>query len=378
MPKAKAKDDSVVLDFSSDADEGSDANPIDPATGETTFDDLSPRFVRALDEAVEKVRKKPAARPQETDDEDLDPSDEDQDDEDRRAREDDADEEDEDDERDLSGKDKDDEVDPSEEDEDADEPTPGRKGNAKFEKRLARADRLLDESRTQIAELQARDREREAKDKLNASESELKEFKDKTTKRLASLKALKIKAIDDGDTAAQVDIDDQITDAKADLRTKESAYESAKTAIEESTKRRGASPITITKVNQWRRKNPRFDTDPEFAEVVRGIDRALVAQNSNPESDEHYEAIDKRLKKMFPELAPRRKTPPRQHPSSQVTRESAPQRRQNSDARVTVKGDKIKISPAKLARVKQNMSRFGLDPTNPKDLKEYILNNPGL
>ena len=51
---------------------------------------------------------------------------------------------------------------------------------------------------------------------------------------------------------------------------------------------------------------------------------------------------------------------------------------QSGDAKVTIKGGKVKISPAKLARVKANMSRFGLDPTDPKELKEYILNNPGL
>lgn len=372
MPKAKAKDDLLTLDFGKDEDEGSEANPIDPATGGTTFDDLSPRFVRQLDEAVDKVRGKKAAKPQ--DDDDLDPSDEEED-EDDRARE----EEDEDEEEDESNqRDEEEEADPGDEDED--EPRPGRKvGNVKFEKRLARADRLLEESRTQIAELQDRDRAREARDKVAASESDFNSFKRTSDVKLSSLKALKIKAIDDGDTAAQVDLDEQITDIKAEINTKKQAHETAKASLEESTKRRGASRITLTKVAQWTRKNPRFNADPEFAEVVRGIDRALVGQGSNPEDDEHYEEIDKRVRKLYPELTPRRKTPPRKHPSSQVSREGSPsQRRPSGDAKVTVNGDKIKISPAKLARVKENMARFGLDPSDKKDLKEYILNNPGL
>lgn len=366
MPKGK--NDDVVLDFGTDDEReltGSDANPIDAATGESLFDDLNPRFVRQLDAAVEKVTKKPAKNADE--DDDLDPSDEDADDADL----DETDDEDADEPK-VDAEAADEELDP-----DADEPTVTRKGNPKFEKRLARSDRLLEETRAQLTEMQARERDREAKDKLASDTAEFNTFKSTTETKLAELKAKKVKAVDDGETAEVVELDEQIIDLKAELRSRATQHEAAKTAVETASKRRGASQITITKVAQWKRKNPRYDRDPDFAAAVNGLDSELARGGSNPESDEHYAEIDRRLKKLFPDHG--KKLVQRRHPSTQQAREESPAvRRTNGDARVTVRGNKIKISPAKLERVKQNMTRFGLDPSNKKDLHDYIVNNPGL
>lgn len=376
----KKNNDTVELDFTADEREfkGTDANPIDAATGESLFDDLSPRFVRNLDAAVEKVKGKPVAQ----DDEDLD---------EEETDEVDQVDTDEDEDEDADGADaRDADTDDEEadavdlEDEDADEPTRGRRDSKKpdkFDKRLARADRMLEETRAQLQEMQARETAREAKDKLAADEREFNTFKSETEGKLNLLKKKLAAAIENGETTEQVDLNEQISDLKADLRSKSQTFETAKKSLEEAGKRRGASAITIAKANQWKRRNPRYESDAEFREVVNGLDRALASEGSNPESDDHYAAIDKRLRKLYPELAPRvrQKTPVRKHPSQQQAREGSPgDRRQAGDAKVTIKGGKVKISPAKLARVKANMSRFGLDPTDPKELKEYILNNPGL
>jgi hypothetical protein len=366
MPKGK--NDDVVLDFGTDDEReltGSDANPIDAATGESLFDDLNPRFVRQLDAAVEKVTKKPPKN--DAEDDDLDPADEDADDADL----DETDDEDAD-EPAVETDPADEELDP-----DADEPTPTRKGNPKFEKRLARADRLIEEVRIQNQELAARLNERETSDKLAASEVEFTEFKAETQTKLDALKTKKVKAIDDGDSEAQAAIDEEVIDLKTELRTRQREHEAAKKAVETATKRRGASQITLTKVAQWKRKNPRYERDADFAAAVNGLDAELARGGSNPESDDHYKEIDRRLKKLFPEHG--KKAVQRRHPAQQLAREESPStRRTNGDARVTVRGNKIKISPAKLERVKNNMTRFGLDPSNKKDLQDYILNNPGL
>lgn len=369
MPKGK-KNDELELDFG-DSDErefkGSDANPIDAATGESLFDDLNPRFTRQLDSAAAAAEGgKRTARVE--DDEDLDPADEELDPLDEELDE--EEDPDQDEPRKTEGED----LDPADEDED--EPRPGRKPTA-IERRVARSNRLLEETRAQLTDLQQRERDRENRDKLTASEAEFNEFRAKTNSKLDELKAKKAKAIEDGDTAAQVDLDDQITDLKAELSSKRNEHEAAKKAVEESSKRRGASQITLIKVAQWKRKNPRYQKDQEFAAAVNGIDQALVANGSNPESDEHYKEIDRRIRKLFPGYGEPRKQ--RRHPSQQMAREESPsQRRPPGDARVTVRGGKIKISATKLARVKENMARFGLDPTNKKDLQDYILNNPGL
>lgn len=365
MPKGKNED--VVLDFGSGDEReltGSDANPIDAATGESLFDDLNPRFVRNLDAAVDKAAGRKPQKDSEEDD--LDPSDEDDLD---RDLDDDEDEPRVEAEDDAAA---DDELDP-----DADEPTPSRKGNPKFEKRLARSDRLLEETRAQLTEMQERERDREAKDKLASDTAEFNTFKSETETKLQELRVKKKDAIENGDSDAQAAIDEQVIDLKTELRTREREHEAAKKNIEQASKRRGASQITLTKVAQWKRKNPRYERDPNFAAAVNGIDSELARGGSNPESDEHYKEIDRRLKKLFPDHG--KKLVQRRHPSQQLEREESPStRRAPGDARVMVKGNKIKISPAKLERVKANMTRFGLDPSNKKDLHDYIVNNPGL
>jgi hypothetical protein len=368
----KNKNDDVELDFGATDErelKGSDANPIDAATGESLFDDLSPRFVRSLDAAVDKAngRKPPKQEAAADDEDDLDADDVDATDDEDLEDEDDEDA----DEPAVETADEDEVV-----DEDADEPRAGRKPTA-IERRVARANRIVEETRTQLAELQARERDREAKDKMAADTAEFTTFKSDPESKLAELRAKKAKALDDGDSEAQAAIDEEVIDLKSELRTREREHEAAKKVVEQASKRRGASSITITKVTQWKRKNPRYERDPEFAAAVNAIDASLAAGGSNPESDDHYKELDRRLKKLSP---PKVKTPQRRHPSQQQSREESPSvvRRSAGDARVQVKNGKIKISPAKLQRVKENMSRFGLDPTNKKDLQDYILNNPGL
>lgn len=356
-----SKNKIVEADLADEEAEDSDTNPIG-ADGELIFDDLSPRFVRSLDAAVEKQKGKPA-KVKADEDEDLDT----QDDED-------LDESETDDAEDEPADEETEEEEVDAEDVDADEP---RRGNPKFEKRLARADRLLEESRAQIAELQTRDREREAKDKLAASETEYSAFKGKTEADLTRLKKELVAATENGETEKQIDLQDKITDLKADLRAKTNEFETAKAAVTESSKRKQVSTIVATKVNQWKRRNPRYSTDAAFASVVNGLDAALIQSGSDNESDTHYKELDKKLHKLYPELAPKVRTQ-RRHPSQQQSRESSPgQRRVPGDARVRVKGGKLSIAPAKLERIKANMQRFNIEPTA-ANIKEYVQNNPGI
>ncbi len=134
-----------------------------------------------------------------------------------------------------------------------------------------------------------------------------------------------------------------------------------------------------TKVGQWIRKNPRYNTDPAFKAAVNGLDASLISGGSDNESDEHYKELDRKLAKLYPELAPRVKKPLRRHPSSQQSRDSSPgERRPSGDAAVRVKKDgRLQIPRAKLERIKVNMQRFNMEPTD-ANIREYIQNNPGI
>lgn len=382
MPKARtAKDDDTLeLDFGKSGERefsGSDANPVDASTGETLFDDLSPRFVRQIEEAAAREGTKVKPRGKATEDDDLDPSDEDfedptDEDEDEVDPVDADEDEDETDEySDPNDKDED-EGEEDEVDEDADEPRRG----TKFEKRIARSERIIDEVRAENSELRARLDATEASTRLAASTTEYEATKAQIEQKLKKLRADKVTAVENGETAAQVDIDDQMVELRAELRAKTDAYNAAKKQIEEAGKRRQASPITLIKVAQWKRKNPRYDTDPVFAAAVNAIDNRLAAGGSNPESDAHYRAIDAELKKQGL-IKIRAKTPARRHPSSQVSRESAPmQRRRGGEQKAVIKDGKLRVSKSRLERAKQTMAKFGMDPSNKNDIRDFFLNNP--
>lgn len=363
MPKGK-NDDTLELDLNPKKDRqltNSDSDPVDLSTGEHLFDDLNPRFVRGLNEAAKAAQREDEFE----DDEDLDDEDESR----RKARQDDDPDEDEGEEDDEDRED----APEDEDDEDSDEPTRGRK--SKWEKRLAREQRLREEDRAEIAELRRRVQERESKDALAASESEFNTFKTKTESKLDELKQKKVKAIEEGDTAAQVDLDEEITDLKVALRAKQQAHEEAKERLESAAKQRQSSPILLAKVSRWKRQHPEYMSDASFRQDVDSIDNGLAKQGLDPESDEYYKALDKKLAKLYPKYYKRKdreEARPRRHPSAQVRSEGA--RPMQKRVQITADG-KIRMPASELARIKKNIQKFGLDPEDPANIREYVNNN---
>lgn len=352
MPKAKKADDELELSFSNDKDTKAES-VLDG--GDTEFDDLNPRFSKQLNAAAAAEQRESVI---EDDEEDLD-------DEPRRGKT-----EPEDDEEDL---DDEPEVETGEEDlEDDDEPQRGRSAQGAFRRRLAREQRLREETQTQVAELTARLNKRETDDKIAANESEFKTFESTAKTKLDSLRAKKIAAIENGNTSEQADLEDQIGDLKADLAVKRSKYETAKTQLEETSKRREISPIVATKVAQWKRRNPRYGTDPEFTAAVNAIDATLTAGGSNNEDDGHYKKIDRKLVELKLVKGPK----VRKHPSAQQGGESTAvvrSRREERGARI--EGGKLRVPPTELKRIQNNMARFGLDGNDPKAVRDYVANN---
>lgn len=344
MPKGKNQEEERQLPNLEDEADATE-------TGEPLFDDLNVRFTHKLNAAAAAEERESAEDAGEVD-EYADEEDEDED-EPTPA---DADEED---------------VDPSDEDED--EPRPGRKPT-KIEKRIQRAQRLADEAREEARVLAERLNQREHADKLAASTVEFNSFKADTEAKLDKLKKDKIAAKENGDSTLEVEIDDKISDLKGELFARSKEHEKAKAELEAATTQRGASQITLTKVAQWKRRNPLYAKDPAFAAAVHGTDQELSRSGSNPESDSHYEKLDRLLKKRFPQFyKPKREL--RTHPSAQPRGAAPAQRRSTEQRGATVRNGKLSVPPGEMNRIKANMAKFGMDPSNPNDVKEYLQNN---
>jgi len=63
-----------------------------------------------------------------------------------------------------------------------------------------------------------------------------------------------------------------------------------------------AAPIPVDqKALAWAEKNPWFGEDVEMTSLAQGYHTKLVSSGVDPRSDEYYEAIDARMRKLFPE-----------------------------------------------------------------------------
>ena len=112
----------------------------------------------------------------------------------------------------------------------------------------------------------------------------------------------------------------------------------------------------------------------------------VAAAGFDPETDEYYKELDRRIKKRYPEeykMERRQRdedtddeteegeTSParRRHPSQQLRRGN--DRGTKDVGGFKVRGTKVTLSP----RQKANMRNFQMDPSNPDDVKEYVISN---
>tara|TARA_R100001369_G_scaffold49028_1_gene75545 strand:+ start:26 stop:1048 length:1023 start_codon:yes stop_codon:yes gene_type:complete len=61
------------------------------------------------------------------------------------------------------------------------------------------------------------------------------------------------------------------------------------------------APARDLKAEEWVAKNSWFHADDEMTAYAIGVHQKLVKGGANPQSDEYYEAIDARMRKVFPE-----------------------------------------------------------------------------
>lgn len=334
---------------------GTDDEPIDANTGETLFEDITPRL---------RTYKAPDEEPEVEDDE-ADVEDEVPESEDDEPIEDD---------QDLS--DLNEPVEESDEElEEAEKPAP----KDKFFKRLQREKRLREETEANYSELQKRIDTLEAKQRVDASEIEYTSTKTKLDGEITKVREKLEAAVEAGDTKAQVALTEELSDLKSDLRVKKDKFETAKEAIAKKAAEPPSSIVT-RKVQQWTRAHRRFGTDQVFQDFVKSTDRQIAKEGFDPESSEYYAELDKRVKQRYPEEYPKTKqangkdkngTPVKRasHPSASFRRDNGAKPKTKDG--FVIRGSKVTLT----ARQQENMRAFQLDPSNPNDVREYVNNN---
>ena len=115
-------------------------------------------------------------------------------------------------------------------------------------------------------------------------------------------------AYESGDADAVVEAQDSLTNAK--IKTdklqnfKLPTLQEAETPVQpetDSVPKTQAQQQVDQKAVSWSQKNPWFGTDDEMTSLALGLHNKLAKQGVNLQSDEYYEAIDTRMRQLFPD-----------------------------------------------------------------------------
>jgi hypothetical protein len=172
-------------------------------------------------------------------------------------------------------------------------------------------------------------------------------------------------AIEEGNTEEQVAYQEQLADMRAAMRVQEMQRQQRAQQQVSPTVGRAAqveSEPTPQKAIDWWQKNRWFNSNGFENETAaaRAIDVQLDIEGYDKSSDEYYEVLNGRLKKMFPELIP----------DSKVEEKAAPRTKSRSPVAPTAGGPSRKSGRVKMTKDQLAMARE-LGITDEKGLKAY-------
>lgn len=170
---------------------------------------------------------------------------------------------------------------------------------------------------------------------------------------VAAAKAKLKKAKDDYDTEAEVEALAELNSAQLRLENAKNfklpPSQPEKDAVQPRQSTEEPAPRLDPKTAAWMRRNTWFD-DPEHSEVkayALGVHQKLVNAGYDPRSDEYFDEIDARLKKVFPEVVGAADDEPRENRRSDPPpRRSvvAPASRTTGPKKITLTASQVSIA----------------------------------
>lgn len=185
---------------------------------------------------------------------------------------------------------------------------------------------------------------------------------------LATVRAQLRTAVEEGETDKQVELQDKLAELhalKRDLARAPAQQRKAPDAAAEPD-----MPV-VQPQNPAAQKwvaNKAWVNNRAYAQQNRDLIRVAgqVAEDRyDPNSTDYYEEVERRMKRLHPDLFPSKPVTPQKRRGQQVgrvSRDDPPQQRSASKTIVLTAHDKL------------NMQRFGLDPSNKDHLREYAKN----
>lgn len=113
-------------------------------------------------------------------------------------------------------------------------------------------------------------------------------------------------AYDSGDSEAVMEAQDKLTSARLKLERisnlKVPTLQEEETPVQMEVQDKPApAPQVDQRAAQWQKANTWFGQDDEMTSFALGLHNKLVKQGVSPQSDDYYEAIDSRMRQVFPD-----------------------------------------------------------------------------
>jgi len=164
----------------------------------------------------------------------------------------------------------------------------------------------------------------------------LDQAKRTTEGELAQAKSAYKEAYEAGEVDAVVEAQEKLTAVKIKADRLNNIQlpplQKEETTVEGSSTTESAPVKVDERASEWAKANTWFGSDDEMTSLALGLHNKLVKQGINPQSDEYYEAIDGRMREVFPDTfgdvdKPDRKTSKRQaNVVAPATRSTSPKK----------------------------------------------------
>tara|TARA_R110002167_G_scaffold340624_1_gene548608 strand:+ start:13 stop:990 length:978 start_codon:yes stop_codon:yes gene_type:complete len=150
-------------------------------------------------------------------------------------------------------------------------------------------------------------------------------------------------AYESGDSDKVLDAQEKLTNAKikadklANYKPKPLQQAEDEVQIPQEAVQQAVDP----RAQEWAEENPWFNSDPEMTGYARGLHGRLVNEGVDPSSDEYYETINSRMRKLFPEQFDEVEVETKSKRRSNVV---APATRSTSSKKVTLKRTQVALA----------------------------------
>lgn len=257
----------------------------------------------------------------------------------------------------------------------------GEDGDGKFSKKFRT--RLSREQRAKERERDARKKAEQRADALETRINKLEKTRskdelDEIERTLSDTETQLETAIEKGDTKTQLKLTRKMTDLQAELKVSKKAAE-IMAESDDSTQGQGTKPSGNSNENpvaeEWMDSHSDWYGMKGFerqTRLVNRLDKEIFKDGYDPQTDEYFEELDRRLKDKAPELFDEE---PAQAPSSKRNRGQPPvaptgSGEDRTSSATTGLGSKVTLTEEDFRVMRQ----FNLNTNDPETLKEFARN----